>query len=182
MDYDRPLYRKSKGGLDSVHTKLASVIPTFVGILLASVLACNNAEPDPLLARAQVELDSHRALWEQTRSSAYTYEYKVHCECSDAFGQPVKVTVNNGEIESIVYAESGDMGKSGDPPVVSGSPRYHTIDGLFDVIQDAITNEVDKVSVSYDRKFGYPRKVEIDHMFNSTDDEYFVAAAHYKPR
>ena len=60
-----------------MHTKLAFVIPTFVGILLTSVLACSNAEPDPMLARAQVELDSQRTLWEQTRSSDYTYEYNV---------------------------------------------------------------------------------------------------------
>ena len=97
-----------------MHTKLAFVIPTFVGILLASVLACSNAEPDPMLARAQVELDSQRTLWEQTRSSEYTYEYNVLCECWDNFGQTVKVTVTNGAIESVVYAESGVSGKEGE--------------------------------------------------------------------
>ena len=130
--------------------KLAFVIPTFVGILLTSVLACSNAEPDPMLARAQVELDSQRTLWEQTRSSDYTYEYNVLCACSDNFGQTVKVTVTTGAIESVVYAESGEFGrKAGDPPVVSGSPRYHTIDGLFDVIQEAINFEADRLTVSY---------------------------------
>ena len=63
-----------------MHTKLALVIPTLVGLLLTSVLACNNAEP---LALAQVELDSNRTLWEQTRSNDYTYEYKAICfHCS----------------------------------------------------------------------------------------------------
>ena len=166
-----------------MHTKLAFVIPALVGILLASVLACSNAEPDPMLARAQVELDIHRTLWEQTRSSDYTYEYNVLCECSDNFGQTVKVTVINGGIESVVYAESGEFGrKAGDPPVVSGSPRYHTIDSLFDVIQDAIADEADRLTVSYNSEFGYPTDVAIDQFVNAIDDEYSLTASAYSPR
>ena len=166
-----------------MHTKLAFGIPTFVGILLTSILACNNAEPDPMLARAQVELDSHRTLWEQTRSSDYTYEYNVLCECSDNFGQTVKVTVTAGAIESVVYAESGEFGrKAGDPPVVSGSPRYHTIDSLFDVIQDAITDEADQLTLSYDGEFGYPTNVAIDRNVSAIDDEYTFTANAYSPR
>ena len=165
-----------------MHAKLTVVFPTFVGILLTSVLACNNAEPDPRLARAQVELDRHRTLWEQTRSSDYTYEYNVLCFCPDSFGQAVKVTVTNGEIESVVYVVSGEYGKSGDPPVVVGSPRYHSIESLFDLVQDAITNEVDQLTVSYDSKFGYPTNVELDYSSNSIDDEYTLTAHAYSPR
>ena len=164
-----------------MHTKLAFVIPTFVGILLTSVLACTNAETDPMLARAQVELDSHRTLWEQTRSPDYTFEYNVLCYCSDNFGQTVKVTVISGDIESVVYAASGESGKEGEPPVVAGSPHYHTIDGLFHVIHDAINNEADQLSVSYDGELGYPTNVEIDYMSNSIDAEYIVAANAYSP-
>ena len=118
-----------------MHTKLALVIPTIVGLLLTSVLACTNAGP---LARAQVELDSNRTLWEQTRSNDYTYEYKAICfHCSR---QTVKVTVTNGDIESIVYAESGFYGESGEPRVrLDGGPSYPTIDSLFDAVQHAIT-------------------------------------------
>ena len=52
-----------------------------------------------VLNRAEVELDSHLALWQQARLGNYSYEYNVLCECSDNFGQPVKVTVTNGEIQ-----------------------------------------------------------------------------------
>ena len=122
-------------------------------------------------------------MWEQTRSSDYTYEYNVLCECSDNFGQTVKVTVLNGAVESVVYAESGEFGrKAGDPPVVSGSPRYHTIDGLFDVIQEAINFEADRLTVSYNSEFGYPTDVAIDQFVNAIDDEYSLTANAYSPR
>ena len=165
-----------------MRTSLAFVIPVLVGILLTSALACNSATPDPMLTMAQVELDSHRDLWGQTGSQDYTYEYSVLCECSDNFGQAVTASVANGEIESVVYTKSGEYGiTAGAPPSVSGSPRYHTIDNLFGVIQDAITNEVEQLTVSYDSKYGYPRKIDIDHQINAIDDEYVVTAGAYSP-
>ena len=124
-------------------------------------------------------------MWEQTRSIDYTYEYNVLCECSDHFGQTVKVTVTNGEIESVVYTEDGELGmlriKAGDPPVTAGSPRYHTIDGLFDVVQDAITDEAEQITASYDSEFGYPTNVAIDYHLNAIDDEYTLTAGAYSP-
>ena len=103
--------------------KLVLVIPALVGILLTSVLACNNADPEAVLARAQVELDKHRTLWEQTGSPDYTYEYYLGCLCLASTGQTLKVTVTNGEVESATYAGSGMMGKPGDTPVFPG-PAY----------------------------------------------------------
>ena len=80
-----------------------------------------------------------------------------------------------------VAAPSGESGKGGEPPVVAGSPHYHTIDGLFHVIHDAINNEVNQLSVSYDGELGCPTDVEIDYMSNSIDAEYIVAANAYSP-
>ncbi len=128
-----------------------------------------------VLNRAEVELDSHLTFWQQARLSDYTFEYNVLCTCSDNFGQPVKVSVTNGEVQSVVYAESGD------PPVVVGSPRYHTMNSLFDMIQEAIDNEADRLIVSYDSELGYPTNVEIDYMSNSIDAEYIIAANAYSP-
>ena len=51
-----------------------------------------------------------------------------------------------------VVSTSGESGKEGEPPVVAGSPRYHTIDSLLHVIHDAITDEADQLDVSYDGK------------------------------
>ena len=49
-----------------------------------------------------------------------------------------------------VVSTSGESGKEGEPPVVAGSPHYHTIDSLLHVIHDAITDEADQLDVSYD--------------------------------
>ena len=165
-----------------MQTKLSLVILTFVGILPASFLACDNAEPAHVLARAQVELDRHRAWWEHTRSPAYTFEYNVVCDCPDHTSTTVKVTVVDGDIESVVSpgsVESALYKKSGGPPPTL--PRYHTLDSLFGVIQEAITGEAKQLSVSYHSVLGYPTRVEIDHTVNATDDEYTLATTDYSP-
>ena len=163
-----------------MYGKRALVVPTLAGILLTLALACSSGGPK--FDDAQAELDTNRTLWGQTRANDYTYEYHVDCECSDNFGQTVKVTVSNGNVVSVVYAELGEYGKLGDPPVVAGSPRYHTISGLFDLIEAAIRQEPDQLIVRYDGEFGYPTNIEIDYLIEATDDEYILIASAYAPQ
>ena len=66
--------------------------------------------------------------------------------------------------------------------MVVGSPRYHTINRLFDVIQNAIDDEADQITVSYDSEFGYPTNIEIDRNINAIDDEYVLTATRFSPR
>ena len=63
-----------------------------------------------------------------------------------------------------------------------GGLGYHTIDSLFDVIQDAITDEADQLTLSYDSEFGYPTNVAIDYNVSAIDDEYTLTANAYSPR
>ena len=135
-----------------------------------------------VLNQTEVELDGHLSLWQQARLGDYSYEYNVLCECSDNLGQPVKVTVADGVIESIAYAASGELVYSGDPSVVEGSPRYYKIDGLLEVIQKAIDTEADQITVSYDSEYGYPTSIEIDYDVNAIDDEYTLTATRFSPR
>ena len=158
-----------------MHTKLVLVIPALAGILLTAVLACNNADPEAVLARTQVELDKHRTLWEQTGSPDYTYEYRVGCLCALITWGTLKVTVTNGEAESAVYAGSG-------LPTDLEPQQIYKIDSLFHMIQRAITEEAERITVSYNSEFGYPTEIGIDYKANWTDTGYFVSANAYSPR
>ena len=156
------------------------VIPILICTLLSLALACNGTQPK--FDQAQAELDTNRTSWGHTGASDYKYEYRVLCECSDNLGQTVKVTVSDGNVVSVVYAESGEYGKLGDPPMAAGSPRYHTIDGLFDLIQTAIMRTPDQLIVRYDGEFGYPTNIEIDYWIDAIDDEYTLVANAYAPQ
>ena len=134
-------------------------------------------DPDhkEMLERAQAELDRHRTLWEANRSGDYTFEYRPACFCPREFVQPVEVKVRNGVVESVTYVESGES------PATNGFPLYHTIDGLFDKVQDAIDREAARLTVSYDPEMGYPTSVSIDYALNIADEEFSFTSMSYEP-
>ena len=133
----------------------------------------DNTQPD-VAEGAQAELDRYRTLWEANRSGDYTFEYRPLCFCPREFVQPVEVTVRNGVIESVTYVESGES------PATNGFPLYHTIDGLFDMIQDAIDREAARLTVSYDPEIGYPTSVSIDYALTIMDEEFSFTATSYE--
>ena len=63
-----------------------------------------------------------------------------------------------------------------------GPPIYHTIDSLFHLVQRAITNEAERITVSYSSEFGYPTNIAIDYIANATDTGYSVSTNAYSPR
>ena len=132
----------------------------------------DNAQPD-VAEGAQAELDRHRTLWEANRSGDYTFEYRPVCFCPWEFVQPVEVKVRNGVVESVTYVESGESAAT------NGFP-YHTIDGLFDMIQDAIDREAVRLTVSYDPEIGYPTSVSIDYSLTIIDEEFSFTATSYE--
>ena len=129
-----------------------------------------------VLSPAEVELNTHQALWRQAGVGDYSYVYDAQCECADNYGQPVRLSVTDGRVRSVVYAESGAL------PLLEYTPRYHSVDSLFDLIQDAVDNQADSVSVSYDGVLWYPTKIEIDYSSNAVDDEYILTVFDFSPR
>ena len=149
-------------------TSLAATISIIAGLLMIAAIACGSSPASP----AQAELDRHRTLWEANRSGDYAFEYRPVCFCVREFVQPVEVKVGNGVVESVTYIESGESAAT------NGFPFYHTIDGLFDKIQDAIDREAARLTVSYDPEIGYPTSVSIDYALNIADEEFSFTASY----
>ena len=145
-----------------MRTSLLATIWFVGGLLIIAAVACGSSPVNP----AQAELDRHRELWEANRSGDYTFEYSPVCFCPRMFNQPVEVEVGNGVVESVTYVDSGES------PGTNGFPPVHTIDGLFDKVQDAIDREATQLTVSYDPEIGYPVSASIDYSLNILDEEF----------
>ncbi len=98
--------------------------------VIAALVAATRCGSSPLIENAQAELDTHRYMWDAVGSGDYSFEYAPICRVCDP--QPAKVTVRNGKVESVTFVQSGDSLEK----YVLG--LYHTIDGLFDKVQEAI--------------------------------------------
>lgn len=111
------------------------------------------------------ELDDNRERWESLRPASYAVVVERLCFCGVEARGPVRVLVQGTIPTERTYTDSG--------VVVSAelAPFFPTIDGLFDVLADALDRDAHEVSVTYDEETGIPVDVWIDYEENTADEE-----------
>jgi len=136
------------------------VLPLLVGCVIFS-----SPEED-----IQGELDVNRALWDAAAIHDYSMSFQRLCLfCSVEFLIPVRITVRGDTIHEVTDLDTGA------PVVEPAEGAFLTIDGVFDVIQDAINQNAAEIDIRYNSMFGYPTDVNIDFsrsLFN--DDTQFL--------
>ena len=122
------------------------------------------------------KLQAARLKWEHTRPAAYTYTVALYCFCPQEGSGPVIVSVREGVVESRTYVNSG----------AAVAPTYAdyfpTIDGLFEVIEDARRQGAYAINVTYDPARGFPVVISIDYERATADDELTYRATNFQPR
>lgn len=113
----------------------------------------------------QVRLDENRDKWSSRSIASYRFEFRWICYCVPDYRRPVVISVGDGEIDSVEYA---DTGQKLEP---SEFDRYRTVAGLFKFLQEAIDRRAHRITVSYDAELGYPRSAEIDYHEQMMDEE-----------
>lgn len=126
--------------------------------LLAPTPGSSSGPPDSLL-------EANRALWSSSGIHSYRYRFRWECFCTTDYVRIVDITVLNGAIVSVVDASTGS------PVSPDAAAHYRTIDGLFDLMRQAIDYPAASVRSAYDVKFGYPAESSIDYAAQVADDE-----------
>jgi hypothetical protein len=105
-------------------------------------------------------LRAARSRWSANRSGSYTYTVTQLCFC---ISHPVRVTLQNGQATSVVYADNGQ-------PAAPLDANGVTVDELLSTIDSAIQHDAYKVRATYDDR-GVPVDVFIDYDQNTADEE-----------
>lgn len=132
---------------------------------LSLLAGCTPMEPS-----AVDTLRDGMARWE-TRGPS-TYEIVVArgpCECLPEMVVPVRVSVRNGDIESVRNQQTGEA---------VNTDLFHalSVEGLFTLIQSALAQNAHRVTVSYDAVLGYPRSIVIHYHPVAVDAQIVLAA------
>lgn len=118
------------------------------------------------------EIAAHRAQWVAERPQTYQYDVEHVCYCPEEAMGPVRVIVSGEEVVSRTYVDDGSA--------VSEhlAPFFPSVDGLFDVLQEAVDQDADQIHVSWDAETGIPREFFIDYSVSMADEEqgYTVVA------
>jgi hypothetical protein len=174
-------------------------IPILAFVLAAIVVGCGTALPNPLAsptppdalhpnppAPAVIvseptavpdptkldEVARQRAIWTQAGIGTYRLTLLFGCQCGLGGGQPVEVTVVDGQISA---ANVGGRPLSADER--TGYPM--TVDELFDYADRNAS--AGKLELAYDDHLGYPTALGVDPDLAARDDEIRVAVMRLVP-
>ncbi len=145
----------------------ATLTPTVVA---PAVTPTANA-PDP----AQAALLQARERWEHSSIAHYSYTGGWSCFCPPEYVAEVSVTVVGGKVTAVSSA-APNVGTIPPPE------RFRAIEGLFALIQNAITQNAARIEVSYDKTYGYPAKLFIDWRASIFDEETGFRISSFTPR
>ncbi|MFN2384078.1 MAG: DUF6174 domain-containing protein [Gemmatimonadota bacterium] len=154
----------------------AGLAAAILGVWLA--LACSSYSDDgtgPGRELRQAGLDAARAQWEDAGIESYRWTVRRGCFCPIEYNRPVIVRVERGVKTAVTDVETGE------PVSAQRASQYPTVEGLFDIIQAAIDHEADRLEVSYDSAFGYPREVFIDQEIYAVDEEQTYEGSGLQP-
>jgi hypothetical protein len=120
------------------------------------------APDDPSAIR---DLVAARAQWNVEGTTTYTMRGSAQCFCVMG-GREVNVAVTNGQVTRVTDAVTNAV-----LPSEIAAP-YRSVEGLFDIIDEAIRTNVHRLEVTYDPKRGFPVRLWIDRSDRIADEEY----------
>jgi hypothetical protein len=130
---------------------LAALLPLLGG------WSCDSLGPE------RDDLERARARWEATRPANYQYAVERLCFCYPVGA--ARVTVEWDEVTSVVFLEEAPEGFE------PSADLYPSVDGLFDILEDAVESGAHSISVTYDPETGVPVEFFIDYSENIADEE-----------
>lgn len=119
------------------------------------------------------DLSNARAKWMIGRPQSYDITVQRICFCGIEIPSPVRVSVRNGEIASRVYVSSGVAVSA------EHAQFFPDVEGLFLIVDEALTGEVWHLDVGYDPALGVPLHITIDRNEMWADDELDLTVSNF---
>ena len=115
--------------------------------------------------------------WKDTAPAAYLYDFQRICYCTTESIEPVRITVQDGQVVAVVRQSDGQ------PVPQSDVDRLFriTIDSLFGIVAEALNRNASDVRVRNDAQRRYPADVQIDYLANAIDEELSFTARFVGP-
>lgn len=144
-------------------TRLTAVGLPGALVLLSLAWGCADAGPD--VGGLADEVAEHRRMWESSRPATYAFELERLCFCGTEARGPVRLTVEGDVVVTRVYSDSGTEVPE------EYAEIFPTVDGLFDILDDALRRGAEQVDVTWDATSGAPTYFFIDYSRNVADEE-----------
>jgi hypothetical protein len=158
-----------------VSSRMACLAERPLGVIVFMLALQASAGCSDPLGPEQEALDANRDRWAAAALADYRYTLREFCFCGPETLRPVVIEVRDGQVASATYEDDGTA------VVEPRLGQLRTVDGLFDVVQDAIDRDAHSLDASYDPTLGYPTSAQIDYIEFAVDEEYGFAASALAP-
>ena len=134
---------------------------SFIGglALVLAVTACSDtSDPGETFSDAEER-------WESASLTSYVFTAERSCFCTETGRGPVRVTVQNNAVTSVVMISTG---------AAVETEIWFTIDGLFDLIREQLQVLPSRLDAKFDPTLGYPTEVTYGTPENDGGGTIFV--------
>ena len=113
----------------------------------------------------EADLERAELRWATEGPPSYVYAVERICFCGVGARGPVRVRVQDGAVAERAYVDSGD------PVPHALAELFPTVEGVFDLVRDALASGAHTVQVTYDPELGVPVDLWIDYHAQAADEE-----------
>jgi len=136
------------------------------------LLGCDSSSTTPKnVDTKQQTYNKYKALWDKSGIQSYTFVMERTCFCPIEENTQVKVAQH-----TLVEAKYIPSNRPYNKEQLS---YLKTINQYFNLIQEAIDNKVYKLTVTYDKTYGYPSYIYIDTDKQMVDEEISYTLTHF---
>ena len=143
----------------------AGVLVTPLALRDPDPVALRPADPAASSPTATTPVFGDRAAYDRWRARGgpdYTIRFTRNCFCPQL--GPITITVRDRKVVR--------------PAGLEFSAGLKSVDDLFTLI---LSGQADRIEVSYDPVYGYPRSIDADMIVNAIDDEVHYRLTDYRP-
>lgn len=129
-----------------------------------AILLINSACDDANLISQSRDLKAAKVKWEKVNINDYRAEIERLCFCPP----PIRYTlvVENGEIAQVINSDTGEA--------IQHLEGYSTIDELFTWLEQAASQNPQKLELEFHPKLGYPTLIDYNQSDNIADEELLL--------
>ena len=121
----------------------------------------------------KLDLARNRQRWASAGLHDYEFDFQRSCFCLPQATQPVHIVVRRDAIVSVVRTSDGQS-------AIASVTDWPRVEELFLDVQRRLEQPTERLDVSYDPTYGYPRSIVADIALMVADDEYALTAGNLR--
>lgn len=111
------------------------------------------------------EIAENRRKWEAAAPQSYVFDLERLCFCGEEARGPVRIRVTSGVPTAWAYVQGGGE------VAADLRPFFPGVEGLFDVLEEAVRENAHQIQVTWDPQTGAPLDLWIDYRVEVADEE-----------